>query len=135
MIYRNDTSSDIVVPNKGIVHPGKTIVSSIYLNGLGLTEIDTTGFVEPNFYSALFSGDSGDSGVIGIDLTKNSFQFRIEVATGVLGVVWNGGTKKEIICAGFGRTWSFVNRKINSFTISYEASGSVGSVNISEGVA
>ena len=130
--YKNSTSE--VITHQGIRIEGGQEVETLEVfetlpAGITLVSIDPRYY--PVHYSNRFTGDSGDSGAIAVPAGLQQFKFTVFCSGGAIKIEFNGVTgNAEVLLAGEGKSYQFLNRVVSTFKIYYLVATSIAEVSI-----
>ena len=130
--YKNSTSE--VITHQGIrIEPLQEVetleVFETLPAGITLVSIDPRYY--PVHYSNRFAGASGDSEAIAIPAGLQQFKFTVFCSGAAIKVEFNGvAANAEVILAGEGKSYQFLNRIVDTFKIYYLDTGAIAEVSI-----
>lgn len=131
--YKNSTS--LVITVEGVrIEPGQSVETKQVLATLpaGITKTADSPAYSPALYSNNFAGDSGDSGAISVPAGITQYKITVFCSAGAIKFWTNAaaGGGFEVLMAGEGKSYQFLGRIVDNFTVGYLVAGSKAEVSI-----
>jgi len=130
--YKNGTAT--VITHQGIrMEAGEQVETKEIFESLpvGVTLISIDPRYYPVHYSNRFTGGSGDSGAIAVPAGLQQYKITVFCSGAAVKIEFNGvAANAEVLLAGEGKSYQFLNRIVDSFKIYYLDTGAIAEVSI-----